>query len=106
MTRSFTSETNLNIRTGDALKDPLVLNFGNTNVALTATKYAFDLDSDGQEDQISFANNQSGFLALDLNEDGMINNGSELFGALTGDGYDSTNRSIHIILLQMIWLLN
>jgi hypothetical protein len=87
MTRSFTSEANLSIRAGDALKDPLVLNFGNNPVALTSTKYAFDLDSDGQDDQLSFISNQSGFLALDLNEDGRINNGSELFGASSGGGF-------------------
>jgi hypothetical protein len=87
MSRSFTSETTLTVRAGDALKDPLVINLGNQPVALTATKYAFDIDSDGQADQISFVGNQSGFLALDLNEDGIINNGAELFGASTGDGF-------------------
>jgi hypothetical protein len=92
MTRSFTSETNLSIRAGDALKDPLVLNFGNKPVALTATKYAFDIDSDGQDDQISFVGNQSGFLALDLNEDSIINNGSELFGAISGDGFGDLSK--------------
>jgi hypothetical protein len=87
MSRSFTSETTLSVRAGDALKDPLVINLGNQPVALTATKYAFDIDSDGQADQISFVGNQSGFLALDLNEDGIINHGAELFGASTGDGF-------------------
>lgn len=46
-----------------------------------------DLDADGMEDQISFVLPGSGFLALDLNGDGRINDGRELFGPETGDGF-------------------
>jgi len=87
MTRAFYSEQSLSIMEGDALKDPLVINFGGTAAELTQTKFAFDIDSDGRDDQISFVNGNSGFLALDKNSDGVINNGSELFGAQSGDGF-------------------
>jgi hypothetical protein len=37
--------------------------------------------------QISFVGSGSGFLCLDLNGDGRINDGSELFGPRTGNGF-------------------
>lgn len=88
MSREFAQQLDINVRAGDAAKiDPLVINFGGTAPELTDTKYSFDLDSDGTEDQISFVGPNSGFLALDINEDGMVNNGSELFGPGSGDGF-------------------
>jgi hypothetical protein len=50
-----------------------------------------------QRQIISFVDENSGFLAIDINKDGKINNGKELFGPTTGDGfielksYDSDN---------------
>jgi hypothetical protein len=46
------------------------------------------LDCDGETEQISFAGNGSGFLSLDINGDGVINNGSELFGPQSGNGFE------------------
>lgn len=88
MSRQFASRQDISIRAGDAVKiDPLVINFRGTAPELTDTKFSFDLDSDGREDQISFVGPGSGFLALDLNGDGRINNGGELFGPGSGDGF-------------------
>ena len=88
MSRSYYEETSVSIRMGDArLKDPLVLNFNGTAAQLTDTRFRFDLDADGEMDSISFVKPGSGFLALDRNQDGKVNDGSELFGALSGDGY-------------------
>lgn len=87
MSRQFMSEQSINIRAGDALKDPLVINFDAPAAALTTTKYSFDIDSDGQADQISFTGAGSGFLALDLNGDGAVTNGKELFGTDSGNGF-------------------
>lgn len=88
MSRVFREENNLSIRAGDAIKvDPLVINFNGSAAQLTDTKFNFDMDSDGKEEQISFTGPGSGFLALDLNEDGIINNGSELFGPNSGNGF-------------------
>lgn len=87
MTREFFSEEQLSIRAGDALKDPLVINFSGQAAALTQTKFAFDIDNDGEENQISFLKPGSGFLALDVNGDNRINNGSELFGPASGNGF-------------------
>ncbi len=88
MSRSFSSYTELHIRAGDAqLTDPLVINFDGPAASLTERNFEFDLDSDGEMDIISFLNPGSGFLALDLNGDGIINDGRELFGPQNGDGF-------------------
>lgn len=87
MSREFYTEQNLQIRAGDALKDPLVINFGGTAAQLQQRDFYFDIDADGNKDQIAFVGEGSGFLALDTNNDGEINDGSELFGALSGDGF-------------------
>lgn len=88
MSREFLREHSVSIREGDAkLKDPLVINFGGNAAELTTTRFSFDIDSDGQDDQIAFVGPNSGFLALDRNGDGTINDGNELFGAKTGQGF-------------------
>ncbi|GAB6039436.1 hypothetical protein [Endothiovibrio diazotrophicus] len=87
MAREFTSNESLSIRAGDALKDPLVINYNGTAAQLSEEQMAFDIDSDGKKDQIAVLSPNSAFLALDRNGDGTINNGNELFGAQTGDGF-------------------
>lgn len=87
MSREFYSENNLELRAGNALKDPLVINFEGTAAQLSTDKFHFDIDSDGRENQISFVEPGSGFLALDKNGDGVINNGGELFGTESGNGF-------------------
>lgn len=90
MSRRFMEEQNISIRAGDAVKkvkDPLVLNFNGTAAELSETKFSFDLDSDGRNEQVALLTPNSGFLALDKNGDGAINNGSELFGAQSGNGF-------------------
>lgn len=89
MARSYHEESNVSVRLGDARqkKDPLVINFGGNAAQLTSQRFKFDLDSDGKTDDINFVTGGSGFLALDRNGDGKINDGSELFGAKSGDGF-------------------
>lgn len=87
MSREFYQEENISIRAGEALKDPLVINFSGTAAQLSRRDFHFDIDADGRNDQIAFVSPGSGFLALDRNGDGAINDGSELFGALSGDGF-------------------
>ena len=71
----------------NVLMDPLVLNFDCDLRGLANQRFEFDLDCDGQEDDICSLRPGSGFLALDLNNDLQINNGSELFGPETGYGF-------------------
>lgn len=67
--------------------DPLVLNFDGAAAELTDQKFYFDIDADGEEDEISMLGSGSGYLALDENGDGIINDGSELFGPKSGSGF-------------------
>lgn len=67
--------------------DPLMINLDTNIGSVSDQKFFFDLDSDGKEEEISFAGKGSGFLALDKNGDGKINDGSELFGTKSGDGF-------------------
>ncbi len=88
MSRSFYTESNLTIRAGDAAKtDPLVINFDGNAAELSSTKFQFDIDANGSLDQIALLKSGSGMLALDKNQDGVINDGSELFGPKSGDGF-------------------
>ncbi|NLO48428.1 MAG: hypothetical protein GX111_08945 [Clostridiales bacterium] len=87
MSRAFYSAHFSEMRIGAAAVDPLVINFNAPSASLTDTKYAFDLDVDGDNELMSFVGAGSGFLALDLNGDGLVNNGSELFGTVSGNGF-------------------
>jgi len=84
MSRSFIVENQIDIYSPF---DPLVINLNGDVPDLSRDTFSFDLDNDGVSDQISKLGSGSGFLALDKNHDGKINQGSELFGTLTGDGF-------------------
>lgn len=88
MSREYIEKNSLTIRAGDALTDPLVINLSGGPIELSGKKFAFDLDSDGKEEQISVLRPGSGFLTIDLNDDGLVNDGAELFGPNTGNGFD------------------
>ncbi|MCR5581787.1 MAG: hypothetical protein K6F66_09395 [Pseudobutyrivibrio sp.] len=79
---SLTSETYTRYIT-----DPLVINLDTTATHISDQKFTFDLNVDGKDDEISYLGKGSGFLALDKNNDGIINDGSELFGTASGDGF-------------------
>lgn len=69
------------------LVDPLVINLDCDSVQVRDQKFLFDLDGDGTLDNVSMLSQMCGYLALDRNGDGRINDGSELFGAMSGDGF-------------------
>jgi len=83
----FIFSSNLELRLGDAAKDPLVINFNGVLPSFSEEKISFDIDLDGKEDLLPFLPFGSGFLALDVNGDGVINDGRELFGPKTGNGF-------------------
>lgn len=87
MRREFVSQNSLSIRAGDALKDPLVINFQGNAAQLTQTTFKFDLDADGRADTMRAVVPGSAYLALDKNGNGKIDDGRELFGAQTGNGF-------------------
>lgn len=89
MQRSYyeASDTQISIGSPRRTQDPLVINFGGSAAQLSSRRFAFDLDADGTSEQINALAGGSGFLALDRNGDGKINDGTELFGAQSGNGF-------------------
>jgi len=88
MRRSFRQETDLNWSVGAARRiDPLVINFGGTSAQLQSRRFLFDLAGNGQKENIPLLAAGSGFLALDLNGNGQIDSGKELFGTASGNGF-------------------
>ena len=87
MSRAFTASIN-SLEVESYIKtDPLMINLDTDIGSVSDQKFFFDLDTDGKEEEISFAGKGSGFLALDRNGDGKINDGFELFGTKSGDGF-------------------
>ncbi len=87
MSRSFAQYYKQESENVIAMCDPLVINLNDDVVGLSDQKFFFDLDCDGKEEEISTLETGNAFLALDHNKDGAINDGSELFGAKTGNGF-------------------
>jgi len=87
MSRELLQEREFSLRLGAALKDPLVISFDGRAAELSQQRFEFDLTIDGNKEWIPTLGQHSAFLALDRNGDGKINDGSELFGARTGDGF-------------------
>ncbi len=67
--------------------DPLVINLDGNIAGMSDQNFMFDIDGDGELDNISRLRAGSGYLALDANGDGKINDGSELFGTKSGNGF-------------------
>lgn len=88
MQTTHTESSQLSLRAGDAvLKDPLVLHFDGPVGELRDTQFRFDLDANGQAERMPFVGTGSGFLVLDRNDNGKVDDGSELFGTRSGDGF-------------------
>ncbi|WP_429031372.1 hypothetical protein [Aeromonas veronii] len=71
----------------NTLKDPLVLSLDGKIADLTKARVNFDIDQDGKEDSLPGLSEGSGFVALDRNGNGTIDDGDELFGARSGNGF-------------------
>lgn len=63
-------------------RDPLIIDLGKTGINLTKLEDGvhFDLDNNGFAEKTAWIGTEDGFLALDVNGDGLISDGSELFG--------------------------
>ncbi len=69
------------------LIDPLIINVEGGAVGLSDVSFDFDLNSDGTLESIAQTAKGSGYLVFDKNKNGEIDNGSEMFGPETGQGY-------------------
>ena len=89
MSREKYEELTVSIKEGDALIDPLVINFNGTGASFGDAKFEFDLDADGKTEMIYAPSVGTAFLAYDKNGNGVIDDGSELFGPSTGNGFQN-----------------
>ena len=85
--QSFVSKATIVSEVEQKLVDPLVINFSGEMPKFEDDTMSFDLDVDGILDNIKMLKPGSGFLALDKNENGEIDDGSELFGPTLGNGF-------------------
>lgn len=71
--------------------DPLVIQFDEKTQAFDMVDekltFLFDLNNDDTCEEIPILKDGNGFLVLDENKNGIIDNGSEMFGPSTNDGF-------------------
>ncbi|EAT11398.1 hypothetical protein HF888_15805 [Bermanella marisrubri] len=67
--------------------DPLAISLNGQIPTVSDTSFEFDLNGDGQNEQIKQLGAGIGYIAFDRNGDDIINDGTELFGARTGLGF-------------------
>jgi len=80
-------ELRQSLRLGDPPKDPLALSLDGQSPALDGGTLRFDLDLDGALDDMPTLGAGAAWLVADHNADGVVNDGSELFGPSTDDGF-------------------
>ena len=72
------------------LVSPIVLSFKSDQslqtVELLKSNVKFDLDADGSKERTGWINPEDGFLFVDLNRNGVVDSGKELFGEKSGFG--------------------
>lgn len=63
-------------------RDPLIIDLENDDIDLTDVENGvyFDLDNNGFAERTAWIGKEDGFLAFDVNGNGVIDNGGELFG--------------------------
>jgi hypothetical protein len=88
MSRSYREESSISLRRGDARQqDPLVIGLDGSVPKLSSATFRFDLNGDGKVEDVPTFSSGTGYLALDLNGNGVVDNGQELFGPATGNGF-------------------
>ncbi|WP_417703379.1 hypothetical protein [Rheinheimera aquimaris] len=73
--------------TEQRMQDPLLVSLSGEPVQLTENSSDFDLRNDGSNMQLPQLAARQYYLAYDRNQDQQVNNGSELFGPRTGQGF-------------------
>ena len=87
LSRRLTKAAGISMPSAVNFIDPLVINVGSDVTSISDQSFFFDLDCDGVEEKVAGLGAGSGFLAYDRNGDGVVNDGSELFGTKSGDGF-------------------
>src|SRR5690606_26074658 len=87
MARSYTESVSFSLSAGDRRKEDPLVDFGGAAAApLSEGCVYYVLDGDGGKEQLPLLGG-SGFLASDRTTNGRIDNGRELFGPASGDGF-------------------
>ena len=87
LARDYQRTSSLDNSATIALKDPLMISFDGKSAELSASRIAFDLDADGTPEEIPGFGRGSGFLVFDRNGNGKADDGRELFGVASGNGF-------------------
>ncbi|TPM43015.1 type I secretion C-terminal target domain-containing protein, partial [Mesorhizobium sp. B2-3-2] len=68
--------------------DPIILDLNHDGFAFSDVSHGvqFDINADGHKDQVAWNTSNDGMLAVDLNHDGKIDDGTELFTPSFGGG--------------------
>ena len=79
--------------------DPIVIDLNNDGIKGTNLDYKinFDLDNNGFKEATSWIDNNDAFIVIDKNNNGTIDNGSELFGnkSISDSAYSYINSSLN-----------
>ncbi|GAA0557664.1 hypothetical protein GCM10009098_27000 [Rheinheimera aquimaris] len=73
--------------TEQPVQDPLLVSLSGEPVQLSKDRSEFDLRNDGSNIQLPQLAARQYYLAYDRNQDQQVNNGTELFGPRTGQGF-------------------
>jgi len=68
-------------------RDPLMLDLGAPENKFGANAIEFDIDADGDTERVKMPTGNTAVLFIDNNRNGKADDGSELFGARSGDGF-------------------
>jgi hypothetical protein len=74
--------------TAAALKDPLIVQFGNQSIGEISGQEKFDINQDNKIDSLPIFSGDVGYLVYDKNANNKADNGSELFGPTSGNGFN------------------
>ncbi|TRC77879.1 type I secretion C-terminal target domain-containing protein, partial [Mesorhizobium sp. WSM4307] len=79
---------NLNTLIGGSV-DPVILDLNHNGFTFSDVSHGvqFDMNGDGTKEQLAWNTSKDGMLAVDLNHDGKINDGTELFTPNFGGGH-------------------
>lgn len=83
--QNFSESLRLRMQDGKVMTDPLVISLDGAQ-PLSSNAFAFNLT--GKEgENLPYISGKAGYLARDLDQDGTITNGTELFGPTSGAGF-------------------
>jgi len=89
---AFKAASITSVQFGALYVTPVVLDLNGDGIQTTSMQngVSFDINNDGKADQTAWVARGDGLLVRDINKDGQINNGSELFGSSTVIGNGKT----------------